>query len=100
MGRVIDIWQVRIRVTKAQLFLLHVAIFVVAQLSRALPTAHQFVCTVHAEMVLELEVDDLPGMVVADPRQVILSRLDVLRAADVLDTSVVLLLQKHYQVSL
>ena len=39
-------------------------------------------------------------MVVADPRQVILSRLDVLRAADVLDTSVVLLLQKHYQVSL
>ena len=39
-------------------------------------------------------------MVVADPRQVVLSRLDVLRAADVLDTSVVLLLQKHYQVSL
>ena len=75
-------------------------IFIVAQLSRALPATHYLVRSVHADMVLELEVDDLTGMTIVSPGQIIRCRLDQRKDARLLQVYSILLLKNHDRVTL
>ena len=76
-------------------------LFIIAQLPRALPAGYHIIHRVHAESILELEVNDLPCVLIFDPGQGRLFRwsLDELNTSW-LRTVNVLLVENHDRVTI